>query len=100
MRTAKETFYFVEDVMKMLGLSRSKAYSIIKQFNSELEEQGYPATRRFFCWLIGVAVNLVSVAGIVVTFFWTTNVSHSLSVSYFRSWPVGVPRCICPAWKI
>ena len=32
MRTAKETFYFVEDVMKMLGLSRSKAYSIIKQF--------------------------------------------------------------------
>ena len=26
MRTAKETFYFVEDVMKMLGLSRSKAY--------------------------------------------------------------------------
>ena len=41
MRTAKETFYFVEDVMKMLGLSRSKAYSIIKQFNSELEEQGY-----------------------------------------------------------
>jgi len=27
MRTAKETFYFVEDVMKMLGLSRSKAYS-------------------------------------------------------------------------
>ena len=28
MRTAKDTFYFVEDVMKMLGLSRSKAYSI------------------------------------------------------------------------
>lgn len=53
MRTAKETFYFVEDVMKMLGLSRSKAYSIIKQFNSELEEQGYftvpgRVNRRYF----------------------------------------------------
>ena len=41
MRTAKDTFYFVEDVMKMLGLSRSKAYSIIKQFNTEMEEKGY-----------------------------------------------------------
>ena len=53
MRTAKETFYFVDDVMKMLGLSRSKAYSIIKQFNSELEEQGYftvpgRVNRRYF----------------------------------------------------
>ena len=37
----------------MLGLSRSKAYSIIKQFNSELEEQGYftvpgRVNRRYF----------------------------------------------------
>lgn len=37
----RDYFYFVEDVMAMLGLSRAKCYGIIKQLNSELEEAGY-----------------------------------------------------------
>lgn len=41
MNTVKDNFYFVEDVMKMLGLSRSKCYKIIKQLNQELNRQGY-----------------------------------------------------------
>lgn len=30
-RTAREMFYFVDDVQRMLGYSRSKSYKIIKQ---------------------------------------------------------------------
>ena len=29
-RTAREMFYFVDDVQRMLGYSRSKSYKIIK----------------------------------------------------------------------
>lgn len=39
-RTAREMFYFVDDVQRMLGYSRSKSYKIIKQLNDELEAQG------------------------------------------------------------
>lgn len=41
MNTAHDNFYFVEDVMTMLGLSRSASYKIIKKLNAELEGQGY-----------------------------------------------------------
>lgn len=37
----RDYFYFVEDVMKMLDLSRAKCYEIIKQLNRELEAAGY-----------------------------------------------------------
>lgn len=40
MNTAKDMFYFVDDVMKMLDLSKSKSYKIIKELNAELEGQG------------------------------------------------------------
>ena len=35
----------VEDVMNELGVKRSKAYSILKQLNEELEKDGYVAIR-------------------------------------------------------
>ena len=42
-----ETNYMmtVEDVMKELGVKRSKAYSILKQLNEELVKEGYVAVR-------------------------------------------------------
>ena len=33
-------FYFVDDVMKLLGYSRSKSYKVIAQLNRELEAKG------------------------------------------------------------
>ena len=35
----------VDDVMEELGVKRSKAYSILKQLNDELEKEGYVAVR-------------------------------------------------------
>ena len=35
----------VDDVMEELGVKRSKAYSILKQLNNELEAEGYVAVR-------------------------------------------------------
>ncbi|WP_018213716.1 hypothetical protein [Desulfitobacterium hafniense] len=34
-------FYQVNDVMKMLGISQSKAYGIIRDLNKELKAKGY-----------------------------------------------------------
>ncbi len=34
-------FYQVSDVMKMLGISQSKAYVIIRDLNKELKAKGY-----------------------------------------------------------
>lgn len=34
-------FYQVNDVMKMLGISQSKAYVIIRDLNKELKAKGY-----------------------------------------------------------
>lgn len=48
-------FYYVEDVMRILGVSRSKAYKIIQQLRKELVQKGYfeyPAGRipkKYFC---------------------------------------------------
>lgn len=39
-KTAHEMFYFVEDVMTMLGYSRSKSYKVISDLNKELEATG------------------------------------------------------------
>ncbi|WP_455723366.1 transcriptional regulator [Dysosmobacter welbionis] len=41
MKTVKDIFYFVEDVMTITGLSRSKSYKIIADLNRELSDRGY-----------------------------------------------------------
>lgn len=35
------SFYRVEDVKQILGISESKAYKIIQQLNKELKQKGY-----------------------------------------------------------
>ena len=40
MNTAKDMFYFVDDVMRLLSLSKSKSYKIIKELNQELQGRG------------------------------------------------------------
>lgn len=47
-------FYQVEDVMEMLGVSKSKAYKIIQGLNKELSKKGYiivagKVPKKFFC---------------------------------------------------
>lgn len=47
-------FLFVGDVMEILGISKSKAYEIIRKMNKELEAEGYETIagrvpRRRFC---------------------------------------------------
>jgi len=39
-KTVRDMFYFVEDVMRLLGYSRSKSYKIIAKLNRELEASG------------------------------------------------------------
>ncbi len=39
-KTVHDMFYFVEDIMQMLGYSRSKSYKIIAALNRELEASG------------------------------------------------------------
>lgn len=36
----QEMFIHAEEVMKLLGISRSKAYGIVRQLNGELKERG------------------------------------------------------------
>lgn len=38
-------FLKAEDISEMLGVSRSKAYQIIKDLNAELENKGYITVR-------------------------------------------------------
>ena len=40
-----EKFLEVGDVMQILGISRSTAYKLMKQINSELEKKGYIVIR-------------------------------------------------------
>ena len=52
-----DMFYFVDDVMRILGYEKSKAYKIMAQLNAELEENGIyvdPESRKF-CKALGVA---------------------------------------------
>ena len=39
-KTARDMFYFVEDVMRLLGYSKSKAYQVIADLNKELAASG------------------------------------------------------------
>lgn len=39
-KTSRDMFYYVDDVMKLLGYSRSKSYKIIAMLNRELEAKG------------------------------------------------------------
>lgn len=60
MNTAKDMFYFVDDVMAILSLSRSKSYKIIKELNTELQGQGVytidgRVNRRYFEQRFGFA---------------------------------------------
>lgn len=36
--TSRNIFYYVDDVMDLLGVSRSKAYKIIQDLNAELKD--------------------------------------------------------------
>ena len=40
-----EQFLEVGDVMQILGISRSAAYKLMRQINSELEKKGYIVIR-------------------------------------------------------
>ncbi|ERK50115.1 hypothetical protein HMPREF1552_01511 [Leptotrichia sp. oral taxon 879 str. F0557] len=41
----KKHFYFVDDICKILGFSKSEAYKIIRELNAELEKKGYRTNR-------------------------------------------------------
>ena len=40
-----EKFLKVDDVMQILGISKSAAYNIMRQLNNELKEKGYAVIR-------------------------------------------------------
>ena len=40
-----EKFLKVDDVMQILGISKSVAYNIMRQLNDELKEKGYAVIR-------------------------------------------------------
>ena len=40
-----EKFLTVNDVMQILGISKSAAYNIMRQLNNELKEKGYVVIR-------------------------------------------------------
>ena len=40
-----EKFLKVDDVMQILGISKSAAYNIMRQLNDELKEKGYSVIR-------------------------------------------------------
>lgn len=47
-------FFQVEDVMALLGVSKSKAYKIIQSLNKELSKKGYitvagKVPKKYFC---------------------------------------------------
>lgn len=37
----EKSYYDVYDVIKLLGVSKSKAYAVMRETNDDLEEQGY-----------------------------------------------------------
>ena len=53
LKTAHDMFYFVEDIMRLLGYSRSKSYKVIANLNKELAATGIctcdgRVSRRYF----------------------------------------------------
>lgn len=60
---AHDMFYFVGDVMQLLGFSRSKSYKIISELNKELAEQGKMVfdgrvSKRYFTERLGLEAEL------------------------------------------
>ena len=55
LKTSRDMFYFVEDIMRILGYSRSKSYKVIQSLNRELREQGK-------CTCDGRIVNVTSMS--------------------------------------
>ena len=58
-----DMFYFVDDVMQLLGFSRSKSYKIISELNKELAEQGKMVfdgrvSKRYFTERLGLEAEL------------------------------------------
>ena len=58
-----DMFYFVDDVMQLLGFSRSKSYKIISELNKELAEQGKMVfdgrvSKRYFTGRLGLEAEL------------------------------------------
>ncbi|MGL4902371.1 hypothetical protein [Cetobacterium sp.] len=45
MSNKQKVLYEVEDVVTLLSISRTKAYKIIKQLNTELESKGFITIR-------------------------------------------------------
>lgn len=41
---AQSLYYTVNEVMEILGVSRAKAYKVVKELNEELAAQGYIVT--------------------------------------------------------
>jgi hypothetical protein len=60
-----EKFLEVGDVMQILGISRSAAYKLMRQINSELEKKGYivirgKVSRKYLFWRFPISVLLMS----------------------------------------
>ena len=60
--TARDLFYFSDDIMRITGFSQSKSYKIIKQMNKELEAQGKltfegRVSKRYFNERLGLDVD-------------------------------------------
>lgn len=63
MNTAHEMYVFVDDVMDLTGLAKSKCYAIIRQLNKELEAKGVytvqgRVSRKYFYQRFGFADEL------------------------------------------
>lgn len=43
-QTATCLYYTAQEVMDLLGVSRAKAYKVVKELNEELAEKGYIVT--------------------------------------------------------
>ena len=59
-KSAHEMFYYAEDVMRLLGYSKSKSYKVIAALNRELEASGKctcrgRVARRYFDERYGLA---------------------------------------------
>lgn len=57
--TAHEMYVFVDDVMALTGLAKSKCYAIIRELNGELSNKGYytvqgRVSRKYFLQRFGL----------------------------------------------
>lgn len=59
-KTTREMFVYVDEVMETLNLSRSKSYKIIQQLNQEQKEKGIyviagRVSRKYFNFRLGIS---------------------------------------------